>query len=307
MTTASASSFSSSPCPYSSPWVRAWAANDLPLSAPGPPFGLANPRPSIRSNVSLRGSCTRRLVTSHRRSFASTPAMPRLSGSSETRGASGTGLGRDARAGSARNLPSLGPGASPPPFHPGRTLEGPNPDGPSGASPHSLSHSDDSSSGCRTLSCATPSSATLDTRSRCATGAPDLFVTRTAAVTGASASPALLVNVLSVCRFRDGASGSSRDAAPGPAAGALAGRDRRSRRYASAASVRLGAANMTPDVRGRALLGCDRANSLGTHEESGRSDVNGKIGQEGASDREAPRERWAIPSLSTRTRSTATW
>ena len=245
MTTASASSFSSSPCPYSSPWVRARAANDLPLSAPVPPFGLANPRPSIRSNVSLRGSCTRRLVTSHRRSFASTPAMPRLSGSSETRGASGTGLGRDARAGSARNLPSLGPGASPPPFHPGRTLEGPNPDGPSGASPHSLSHSDDSSSGCRTLSCATPSSATLDTRSRCATWAPDRFVTRTAATTGACASPAspLLVNVLSVCRFRDWAPGSW---APGPAAGALAGRDRRSWRYASAASVRLGAANMTP-------------------------------------------------------------
>ena len=87
--------------------------------------------------------------------------MPRLSGSSETRGARGTGLGRDARDGSARNLPSLGPGASPPPFHPGRTLEGPNPDGPSGASPHSLSHSDDSSSGCRTLSCALAGSGDL--------------------------------------------------------------------------------------------------------------------------------------------------
>jgi hypothetical protein len=41
---------------------------------------------------------------------------------------------------------------------------------------------------------------------------------------------------------------------PGPDAGALVGRDRRSRRYASAASVRLGAANMTPAVQRRPLV-----------------------------------------------------
>ena len=40
----------------------------------------------------------------------------------------------------------------------------------------------------------------------------------------------------------------------GPDAGALVGRDRRSRRYASAASVRLGAANMTPAVQRRPLV-----------------------------------------------------
>ena len=40
-----------------------------PARAVGPSW--ANPRPSIRSIVSLRGSCTRRLATSQRRSFAS--------------------------------------------------------------------------------------------------------------------------------------------------------------------------------------------------------------------------------------------
>ena len=188
MTTASASSFSSSPCPYSSPWVRAWAANDLPLSAPVVWAGQSAAEHSEQRQPS-------RFV------HAAVGDEPSAELRLHAGDAEAVGLVRDARrewhgprarrpSGSARNLPSLGPGASPPPFHPGRTLEGPNPDGPSGASPHSLSHSDDSSSGCRTLSCATPSSATLDTRSRCATWAPDRFVTRTAATTGASASPA---------------------------------------------------------------------------------------------------------------------
>ena len=90
--------------------------------------------------------------------------MPRLCGSWPTRGAVGTGLPRDAVAGNARNLPSCGPGASPPPFHPGRSLDGPKPLGPAGASPHSLSHSDDSSSGCSTVGCFTPRLVTLVTR-----------------------------------------------------------------------------------------------------------------------------------------------
>ena len=153
---------------------------------PGPPFGLANPRPSIRSNVSLRGSCTRRLVTSDRRSFASTPAMPRLSGcprrAARVARASGATPERVAREPAVARAGSLAAALPPRP-----NLEGPNPDDPPGRPP-TREPPDDSSSGCRTLSCATPSSATLDTRSRCATWAPDRFVTRTAATTGASAS-----------------------------------------------------------------------------------------------------------------------
>ena len=80
------------------------------------------------------------------------------------------------------------------------------------------------------------------------------MVTLTAATVW-SASPR--VNVF-VCRFRgfdDAIPPSSATwVSSGPDAGALVGRDRRSRRYASAASVRLGAANMTPAVQRRPLV-----------------------------------------------------
>jgi hypothetical protein len=72
-----------------------------------------------------------------------------------------------------------------------------------------------------------------------------------------------------VCRFRgfdDAIPPSSATwVSSGPDAGALVGRDRRSRRYASAASVRLGAANMTPAVQRRPLVvatGCLKSTTL---------------------------------------------